>query len=316
MEDLALFGPQPVEGPRAGRRAQRRGGPRGSRGPRRTGISARGRRPPARPGAPAGPRRRQALGEAVREVQDDPLPDAHEGHRDLPDSGEAGQALVDDGRREDDVRPVLPQAQLAHALAVAERASWRMSGTARSRGPSPRRPGAGSAMASLGQGLHVAARGDETRQALRPPGPRGPGGCRRTPSAASGRPRVRPASPASSSRRRTEPMVWDSVHRTPVASASETSTLPPPRSAIIHRPRERSTRLRDGPEDEARLLRTADDLEIQARLRAGRARGRPSRWRSPARRSWPRPGSRVTSSSRMPPRVSAQDLHGPPSDAW
>ena len=83
------------------------------RGPRRTGISARGRRPPGETCALPSSPPTDDLGVAVRQVQDDPLADAHEGYGDLLDPGKAGQSLVDDGRRKDDVGPVLPQAQLA-----------------------------------------------------------------------------------------------------------------------------------------------------------------------------------------------------------
>ena len=40
--------------------------------------------------------------------------------------------------------------------------------------------------------------------------------------------------PASSSSRRTEPIVCDSLHRMAAASTSDTSTLPPPRSTSSH----------------------------------------------------------------------------------
>ena len=58
----------------------------------------------------------------------------------------------------------------------------------------------------------------------------------------------------------------------PSASARETSTLPPPRSAIIQRPRREVHAARHRPVDEAGLLRAADDLQVAGPCLAGPAR--------------------------------------------
>ena len=75
-----------------------------------------------------------------------------------------------------------------------------------------------------------------------------------------------PSAAARVSRSRTVPTRYDSLHRMPLSSTRETSTLPPPRSTRIHLPRERSTRVRAGQVNEPGLFPAADGLEVDVRF--------------------------------------------------